>query len=107
MDFREVPIISSLVVRFSDNGDFAEAMAKVAADVTLRDDDEVTGLQMMTSNKLQSIMLARWGAEVAIKVAATPGPWNMTKLQQAYASIHDAISFIGYVALWEQLHGDG
>ncbi len=106
MDLRDVPIMTMLIGKFSDDGDYAEAYAKLVAEVALGDDYDLTGIEIMTSNKIMGSMLAQWNAEVAIKVAATPGPWNMTKLQEAYSSIHGPVSFIGYYSMWLQRHQD-
>lgn len=103
MDFRDVPIIDAMVGKFSEEGDFAEAMARVVTEVTLGK-GSMDLLDITTANKIQGSMLARWNAEVAIKAAAQPVTWTLPELQEAYGSLDDPIAFLGYLALWMQMN---
>lgn len=106
MDFRQTPTINGIVaVLTPESNDFNEALAKVTAEVVFNR-AQVHLFDYIEANKVQTMLIGRWAAEVAVMTAALPTTWDLTELTESYNSMTDPLTLMSYFALWTQIHGE-
>jgi hypothetical protein len=104
MDYRSTPTITAIVGQLApDTRDFNEALARLTAEVVFNS-SAIHLFKYIEANKIQTMLIGRWAAEVAVMTSALAPTWNLEELQESYRSMEDPLTMLSYYSLWIQLN---